>query len=313
MEHPWDILVIGGAYMDYLVRGPRLPVPGETVQGQEGLIVPGGKGANQAVAAARLGARRVAMVARLSTDRQGDEMLAVFKQEGIETRFLVRDAHTPTGLSLIQVEERGQKQMMFSLGASQHLSLADVLAASEAIKQTRVLLVQLEIPPQPLLAAVRLAYTAGASIIFDPAPPLETPEELLPLVTIIKPDATEAEKLTGKHVHDRETARQAAQILLERGVQAVAIQAGAEGNLLVWHHQERWLPHLPVKSIDATGAGDAFAGALAVALAEQQSPEEAGRFASAAAALTTTKLGARPALPSRHAVQNLLAQFAPDR
>jgi ribokinase len=313
MAQAWDIVVIGGAYMDYRVQGPHLPVPGETVVGDEGMIMPGGKGANQAVAAVRLGAEHVAMVARVSTDRQGDEIVTSFQEENVDTRFLVRDSQQPSGISLIQVEKSGEKQMMFSRGASQHLTQADVTAAEEALRQAKVLLIQLEIPMRPLLAAARIAHEAGAAIIFDPAPPLDTPAELLPLVTIIKPDSVEAQKLTGQQVEKRETARQAAQMLLRRGVQVVAIQAGDEGDLLVWREREVWLPRLPVKSIDATGAGDTFAAALAVALVEDRPLEEAGHFASAAAALATTKAGARSSLPRRSEVEQLLARLAAKR
>jgi ribokinase len=280
--------------------------------GQEGIMAPGGKGANQAVAAARLGKHSVALVARVSTDRQGDEIVSAFEQESVDTRFIVRDSQRPTGMSLIQVEEHGEKQMMFSLGASHHLTQADVSAAGEALQSAKVVLLQLEISRETLLKAAQFVHAVGASIIFDPAPPLDTPEELLPLVTIIKPDAREAEKLTGKKVHNRETARQAAQQLLKRGVKVVSIQAGDEGDLLVWQEQELWLPRLSVKSIDATGAGDTLAGALAVALVEQRSLEDAGHFASAAAALATTKLGARPALPSRQDVEALLSRLHHD-
>jgi ribokinase len=309
-QQQWDIIVVGGAYTDFVVRGPHLPVPGETVMGHDFLTLPGGKGSNQAVTAARLGVKRLAMVARIGSDRRGDEIIEAFKQEGVDTRYIARDTRTASGISLIQVEEHGQKQMMFSFGAGQQLTEADISPVADAIRTAKVLMLQLEIPAKPLLAAARLAHAAGVPIIFDPAPPLDTPEELLPLVTIIKPDAKEAEKLTSQAVHDRETARKAAKMLLQRGVQVVAIQAGDEGDLLVWQEQEVWLPRLPVNSIDATGAGDAFAGALAVALVEQRSLEDAGHFANAAAAITTTRLGARTALPRRKEVQDLLAHLS---
>lgn len=304
----WDIVVVGGAYTDFVVRGSHLPTPGEAVQSQEFLETPGGKGANQAVAAARLGAAHVALVACIGMDQRGDENITHFEQEGIDTRYIVR-APAASGMSLLQVGENGQTQRMCALGASQQLSEQDVYAAADAIRAAKVLLLQLEVPTQAVLAAAHLAHEAGTSIIFDPSPPENTPEELLPLVHLIKPDAEEAKVLTGIQVQNKEAAHQAAQKLLQRGVRAVAIEAGEEGDLIVSHEHTSWLPRLPVQSIDATGAGDAFIGALAVAHIEGRSLEEAGLFASVAAALTTTKLGARPALPRRQDVMNFLAHL----
>jgi ribokinase len=301
----WDIVVVGGAYTDYVVRGTRLPVPGETVVGNELLELPGGKGANQAVEAARLGAH-VAMVARVGADARGDQIIAGFKDEGVDTRYIVRDPTTPTGMSLIQVNEQGHKQMMVALGASHKLREEDVEHAAQIINSTKVLLTQLEVPPEVALRAMRLGRAANARVIFDPAPVAPLPAELFELVDVIKPDAKEAQAITGIEVQNRDTARQAAKHLLQRGVKVVAIQAGSQGNLLIWQEGECWLPRIPVKRVDATGAGDAFAAALAVALAEGRRLQEAGPFANAAAALTTTKFGARPALPHRQAVENLL-------
>jgi ribokinase len=304
----WDLVVVGGAYTDYVVQGPRIPEQGETTLGNKFLELPGSKASNQAVAAARLGAR-VAFVACVGNDRRGDEMMASLKDEGVDTRYVVRTSAEPTGMSLIQVNEKGRKQMMVALGACHHLSIADVERASTLFEQTKVLSTQLEISVEVAMAAMRRGREAGAYVLFDPAPSAPIPQELLALVDIIKPDAKEAQALTGIDVQDRETARQAAQQLLRRGVrEAVAVQAGKQGDLIVWHEGECWLPRIPVHSVDATGAGDTLAGALAVALAEGQTWTEAGPFASAAAALTTTKLGARPALPRRQDVMALLAQ-----
>jgi len=307
----WDIVVVGGAYTDYVIRGPELPKRGETVLGQESLIVPGSKGSNQAVAAARLGAHRVALIARVGSDARGDEIIAQLQAEHVDSRYVVRDQAVPTGMSLIQVNERGRKQMMVSLGASRRLTVEDIQRASEAISSTRVFLTQLEIPLEVSLEAIRLAHKAGAWVVFDPAPAPQTalPDELFAMVDMIKPDTREAEALTGMHVTDRDSARQAAHQLMQRGVKVVVIQAGDRGDLLVWREGECWLPRIPVKAVDATGAGDSLAAALAVALVEGRSLEEAGPFASATAALTTTKLGARPALPRRAEVMDLLSRI----
>jgi ribokinase len=305
----WDIVVVGGAYTDYVVRGPALPAPGETVRGKDFLILPGGKGANQAVAAARLGPHRIAFLGRVGNDDRGNEIIQQFQVEHVDTRYMVRDSSLPTGISLIQANEQGRKQMMVALSASQALTVDDVKRASAAITSTRILLTQLEVPPETALAAIRLARESGAKVIFDPAPAASVPGEFFPLIDVIKPDAKEAATLTGIHVTDRDTARAAAHTLMQRGALAVVVQAGSQGDLAVWNGSERWLPRIPVKAVDATGAGDTLAGALAVALVEGRSLDEAGPFASAAAALATTKLGARPALPYRQQVEELLSRL----
>lgn len=303
----WDVVVVGGANYDYLVRGPHLPRPGDTVQGETFQEAPGGKGANQAVAAARLGAR-VAFVARIGTDPHGDQIMERLAAEGVNTTRVIHDSDAPTGVALVQVSEQGEKQILVAPGANRRLNMADIERAAPALETTHILLTQLEISLESVKAAVRLGGGSQAQIVLDPAPPLDLPDEFLRMVDVVKPNAGEAESLTGVKVQDRNSARKAAQQLLERGVKVVAIQAGDEGDLLVWPEREQWLPRLLVESVDATGAGDAFAAALAVALAEGRPLAEAGLFANAAAALTTTKLGAQTALPRRQEVQTLLAR-----
>jgi ribokinase len=304
----WDVVVVGGANTDYLARGPKLPTPGTGVEGEAFYVGPGGKGATQAVAAARLGAR-VALVARLGGDERGEGLLAHLAAEGVDTRYVARDPLAPTGVTLLQVDERGAKQSLSVPGANRHLTVADVQAATAALTATRVVLGSLEVPLEAVMAAICLGRAAGARILLDPAPPLALPDELLRLVDAIKPNAHEAEALTDIRARDRPSARLAAERLLARGVGAVAVQAGEEGNLLVWRGGEHWLPQASVASVDTTGAGDAFAAALAVAWAEGRMLEEAGPFASAAAALATTALGAQTALPRREAVLDLLVRL----
>jgi ribokinase len=294
-------VVVGGANFDYLARGPALPRPGETVQGERLLEGPGGKGANQAVAAARLGAR-VALVARVGADDRGRALLDHLRDDRVDTAHVRSDPAAGTGVALVQVDRRGQKQIMAVPGANLGLTVADVRAAAGTIEAARVLLVQLEIPLECVAEAIRIARRAGARVVLDPAPPTALPDELLGLVDVIRPNASEARALTGIRVSDRASARRAAQALLERGVGAAAVSAGARGNLLVWAGGECWLPKIPVEAIDATGAGDAFAAGLAVALAEGRTLAEAGPFASATAALKTTRLGAQAGLPRRDEV-----------
>lgn len=303
----WDVVVVGSVNTDFLIRGPKLPTPGETALGEEFHEGPGGKGANQAVAAARLGAR-TALVARLGRDRRGDELAERLSAEGVDLRHVGRDAEAATGAAVILVDHRGEKEILIAPGANGRMSAADVDAAADLIRSARVVLCQLEIPLEVVLAACRMARTAGAKTILDPAPARPLPDELLRLLDVIRPNAVEAEALTGVPVRDRAAARRAAKVLMGRGVGAVAVQAGDEGNLLVWADGECWMPKLPVKSIDATGAGDAFAAGLAVMLAEGRPLGEAGPFANAAAALATTVVGAQSGLPRREAVQRLLSE-----
>ena len=304
-KNTWDIVVVGGANMDYLIRGEKLPKPGETVKGDLFQEAPGGKGANQAVAATRLGAR-VAFVARVGADRCGREVVKRLKEEGVATKFIVRDDTDHTGVALVLVGEDGEKQIISVPGANDELSVQQIHRAARAIQSARVLLTQLEVPLETLMLAARLAREAGAKVLLDPSPPISLPGDLLRLISLIKPNAREAQALTGVQSKDRDSAREAAKRLLERGVGAVAIQAGDEGNLIVTPEQEYWFPKIPVQGIDATGAGDAFAAALAVGLLEERPWPEIGVLASAAAALKTTRLGAQAGLPTRDQVSSLL-------
>lgn len=298
----WDIAIIGGINADYLGRGPRLPRPGESIQGETFQEGSGGKGANQAVAAARLGAR-VALIGRIGSDERGTVLLEGLDRESVDRRYLIRDSGAASGVSLIMVDQRGEKAIFSILGANLRLSVADVRAAADAIRSAKVLLAQLEVPLVTVTEAVQIAHEAGATVVLDPAPAQPLPDALLRQVDLIRPNSNEAGMLTGIEVRDRDSARAAAHRLLERGAKAVCVQAGDGGNLLVWRDGEQWLPKMEVKSVDATGAGDAMAAAFAAELARGASLQSAGRFANAAAALATTKLGAQAGLPRREEVE----------
>ena len=206
----WDVVVVGSVNTDFLIRGPKLPTPGETALGEEFHEGPGGKGANQAVAAARLGAR-TALVARLGRDRRGDELAERLSAEGVDLRHVGRDAEAATGAAVILVDHRGEKEILIAPGANGRMGAADVDAAADMIRSARVVLCQLEIPLEAVLAACRMARTAGAKTILDPAPARPLPDELLRLLDVIRPNAVEAEALTGVPVHDRAAARRAAE------------------------------------------------------------------------------------------------------
>ena len=300
-----DLIVVGSANYDYLARGPELPSSRESLQGDQLVESTGGKGANQAIAAARLGAG-VTFVGCIGEDQRGDRVLEQLNDEGVDTQYVVRDPSAPTGVALIQTAESGQKQILAVKGANGLLAVTHL--PERSIRSARGLIVQLEIPLPVVEKAVNIAYQAGVKVILDPAPAAPLSDELLRQVDIIKPNAKEAEALTGIHVHDRASAREAADQLLKRGVKSVMVQAGEEGNLLVWGEGESWNPLLPVKTVDTTGAGDAMAAALAVCLVEGRPLEEAGPFANAAAALATTALGAQAGLPDRQEVEKLLSK-----
>ena len=309
---PWggmtraEIVVVGGINFDYVVRGARLPGPGETVAGDSFHEGPGGKGANQAVGSARLGAR-TALVSRLGADARGDALVAALERSAVDVRHVVRDPERGTGVALIAVDTTGEKQIVTAPGANQALSEADIEAARSTIAFAKVLVAGLEVPVGAVEAALRLAKAAGAKTILDPAPPLPLSEELLRLVDVIRPNAAEAEELTNVRVTDARSAAQCGRVLLTRGVGAAIISAGRAGNLVVSREEQHLLPHHEVQSVDATGAGDAFVAGMAFAFAEGRSLVDAAAYGGAAAAFSTTRLGAQAGLPRREELSALLA------
>jgi ribokinase len=296
--------VVGSANYDYTIVTNRLPRPGESVGGRDFVVGLGGKGANQAVACGRLGGR-VALIANVGAD-DGAEILRALAGAGVDTAAVLRDPGIRTGVAMIAVDRSGEKQIIAWGGANHALLPEDVRGAADVIRAARVLLLQLEIPLASVMEAVTIARDAGVTVILDPAPASPLPEELYRSLDLIRPNAHEAETLTGVVVTDRASARRAAHILLDRGVGAASVQAGAEGDLIVARDREIFLPRFPVASVDATGAGDAFAGTLALELARGATLEEAGPRASAAAAFTTTSIGAQNSLPRPEDIDRLL-------
>lgn len=307
-SRPVDVIVVGGANTDYTVRGPRLPRRNDEVQGSEFLEASGGKGLNQAVAAARLGAR-AGLVACVGTDQRAHGILKQLARERVDARHVIRDAVAITGATVLHVDQSGHKQTMNAPGANLCLGVLDIRRAAAALRAARVLVAQLEPPLAAVVEAVRIAKAAGVPVVLDAGPARPLPHALLRGVTILRANAEEAERLTGVRVSGRASARRAAEALLDHGVGVVAVEAGERGDLIVWRDGEHWLPHIDVPAVDATGAGDAFTAALAVQLIEGRTPAEAGALASAAAALTTTRLGALPALPRRDEVLSLLERL----
>ncbi|OAM88540.1 ribokinase [Termitidicoccus mucosus] len=304
------ILVLGSSNTDMIIKLARIPRPGETLLGGKFTTAAGGKGANQAVAAARAGGD-VAFIARLGKDMFGDQALAGFKADKIDTRHILRDAKTPSGVALIFVADSGENSIAVASGANARLTPADVRAAEAAFPGSKALVMQLETPLPTVTAAARLAKKHGVPIILNPAPaPSEKlPPALLRLVSILTPNETEAETLTGIKVTDEASARQASAALRAQGVGTVIITLGEKGAFVDDGRTAAALPVPKVKRVDTTAAGDTFNGALAVALAEGRDLREAIRFANAAATISVTRLGAQPSVPTRAEIERFMAKL----
>lgn len=294
------IVVVGSSNTDMVVKSRRIPAPGETVVGGEFLVAAGGKGANQAVAAARLGAE-VQFVSRVGADAFGDQAIAGYRRDGINTDLIARDPDNATGVALILIDEAGENAISVASGANHAMSLEDIDRAATAIRGADVLVMQLELPLIIVARAAEIAAQAGVPVILDPAP---APDEPLPAtllrnITCIKPNVAEAEGLTGVHVADESAAREAASALLGMGPSCAIITMGAGGALLADESGVVPVPATPVAALDTTAAGDAFSGALAFGWAAGLQRAEAVRLASSAGAFAATRMGAQPSLPSR--------------
>jgi ribokinase len=281
-----------------VVRLDRIPRPGETLLGGEFLTAAGGKGANQAVSAARAGGK-VTFVARVGCDVFGDEAITGFKRDRINVDYITRDQQTPSGVALIFVGKGGENSIAVAGGANTRLSCAHVQKARKAITAADAVLMQLETPLETVLEAARIAHQANVRVILNPAPACRLPAELLRLVSILTPNESEAEFLSGIRVRDQNSAARAADRLLARGLRTVIITLGASGALVATRNSKRLVPGIRVKAVDCTAAGDVFNGALAVAISEGKSLLDAACFANAAAAISVTRSGAQPSAPHR--------------
>jgi ribokinase len=301
-----SVVVVGSSNTDMILRVAHVPRPGETILGGVFSTAPGGKGANQAVAAARAGGS-VAFVARLGRDSLGDEAIAGFRKEGMTLSHIKRDSAQPSGVALIFVGDDGENSIGVAGGANQRLSPRDITAAGALIRGARVLLLQLETPLETVEAAANIASKAGIEVILNPAPAQMLPDALLRKVTFLTPNETEASMLSGVIVDGVESATRAARILQKRGARNVIVTLGANGALVATGEDARWIPGFPVRAVDTTAAGDVFNGALAVRLAEGCPIDEAVRFAHAAAAISVTRPGAQPSIPTRREINAKLS------
>ncbi len=306
MHKPVRICVVGSSNVDLTFRTARMPHVGETLTGREFQLAFGGKGANQAVAAARLGAT-VSFVARIGDDAFGRESMQRFLAEGLDVTHVRPASGQSNGVAAIMVDDNASNCIVVVPGANASVTPRDIRDAATAIQKADVLLCQLEVPLEATLEAFRVAREAGVRTILTPSPAIPLPDELFRLTDLLVPNETELQILTGGATGDQRDLQQAAQQLRHRGAKAVAVTLGERGALLLDDAGATMIPTFKVKAVDPTGAGDAFSGSLAVFWAEGLTLQEAARKAAATAALSVTRLGAQTAFPSRSDVEAFLA------
>ncbi len=300
------IIVVGSLNMDLIVRAPHLPAPGETILGSSFATAGGGKGANQAVAASRLGAQ-VNMVGRVGTDGYGDALLQGLQKDGVDTRFVQRDPDHPTGLALITVDDHGENSIVVVSGANWQVGIADIERAADAIASADVLVLQLEIPLESVEYAAWLAHQRHVPVILNPAPARALPASLLQHVAYLVPNENEAALLSGTAVTDLHSAQEALGRIHQSGVDTVIMTRGSQGAFVSGASGSYAVPAFQVDAVDTTAAGDAFVAGLAFGIAANQPLRQAVQLAAAAGALATTKAGAQPSLPDAAQVERLLS------
>ncbi len=296
-----QIAVVGSLNMDLVMRTPRVPVGGETLNGHEFSTLPGGKGANQAVACARLGGK-VGMIGQVGTDGFGNTLRDGLSIDGIDVSGVKQTSSVGTGVAMILVEDIGQNRIVLASGANGTLSLADIDAQSAAIEGAAILVVQLEVPMPVVQHAIAIAHAARVPVLLNPAPAAPLPEGIWPQIDIMVPNESEASLLAGISVIDASSAFAAAQIFRQRGVKCVLVTLGEQGVAIVDDAGERHIPAQVVKAVDTTAAGDTFIGGLTAGLVEGMNLNEAVALGQKASAVCVTRHGAQPSIPFRHEI-----------
>lgn len=296
-----QILVVGSSNTDMVIKAAHLPRPGETILGGTFFMNPGGKGANQAVAIARLGGP-VTFICKTGSDIFGHQSQQLFEEEGINTSYVFSDSGNPSGVALITVDEKAENCIVVASGANANLLPSDLAKAEEAIEQADLILMQLEVPMETVCFVADIAWQKGKKVILNPAPAHPLPADLLRHLYLITPNETEAEMITGVKITDESSAGEAARVLAGMGVQHVIITLGSKGALIYSDGKAEMVPALKVEAVDTTAAGDVFNGALTVALSEGRSLKEAARFACKASAISVTRVGAQSSAPYRNEV-----------
>lgn len=290
------ILIVGSSNTDMVIKADHLPAAGETILGGVFFMNPGGKGANQAVAAARLGGS-VTFICKTGNDIFGRQSVQLFEDEGINTSYLVSDPKHPSGVALITVDKKAENCIVVASGANAELNPGDLYKAQGAIENTMIVLMQLEIPLDTVTYIAETAVRSGVKVVLNPAPARELPDELLSNISIITPNKTEAEMLSGIIINDIPSAKEAAMIIKDKGVETVIITLGPKGALILEGGAFTHIAAMKVDAVDTTAAGDVFNGALVVALSENKDILEATAFACKAAAISVTRLGAQASAP----------------
>ena len=299
------LIVLGSVNADHVLQVEGFPRPGETVLGHGYQVLPGGKGANQAVAAARLGAD-IGFIACVGDDDFGKRMISAFEEDGMDTRAVMSVDGMPTGIALIQVAAGGENSIAISAEANACLTEEALEPHLDFLRRADTLLMQLESPMKTIERAAREAKSEGMQVVLNPAPAQPLSDKLLGNLSMITPNETEAELLTGMKVENEADAQKAADILRDKGVETVIITLGSQGAFYCGPNGSRLVPGFTVEATDTTAAGDTFNGALVAALQEGKGMNEAIRFAHAAAALSVTRLGAQTSIPSRKEVDEFL-------
>ncbi len=300
-----SIVVVGSSNTDMIIKVAHLPLPGETILGGELTKAAGGKGANQAVAAARAGGK-VNFIARVGDDIFGESAINGFMEDNINVDWVLKDAEAPSGVAQIFVADDGENCIAVASGANARLSVEDIENARDVIESADILLTQLETPVETISKAISIARENGKTVILNPAPAQPLPDELLAKLSVITPNETEAELLTGVEVVDEASAAVATASLKEKGVESVIITMGSKGAFVDHDNEQYMVPGFMVEAVDTTAAGDTFNGALTVALSQKKNFKDAVKFANAAAALSVTKLGAQPSVPSLEEINDFL-------
>ncbi|MDX1302136.1 ribokinase [Photobacterium sp.] len=303
------LVVLGSVNADHVLQVASFPRPGETLHGHSYCVIPGGKGANQAVAAARLGAD-IAFIASVGDDSFGHSMLETFANEGINTEAVMIEENMPTGIAMIQVAATGENSICISAEANGCLTPARIKPHHKLIADADTLLMQLETPIETIEAAAQVAKSAGTQVVLNPAPAQPLSDDLLKLVDMITPNETEAELLTGIKVTDMASAQQAADVLHAKGIKLVMITLGSQGVWVSQNGNGRQVEGFRVEATDTTAAGDTFNGALLTGLQEGRKLDEAIRFAHAAAAISVTRMGAQTSIPHRAEVKRFLIEHS---
>ena len=296
--HSKKIVVVGSCNTDMVIKADRLPVPGETILGGTFFMNPGGKGANQAVAAARMGGL-VTLISKTGNDVFGKQSVMLYNAENIKTDFIFSDPKQPSGVALITVDSNGENCIVVASGANASLSPSDMNKARAEIESSDLLLMQLEIPIETVEYVAEMARKKGIRVILNPAPAQALSEQLLKNLYIIIPNKSEAEILSGIKVTDVESATKAADIISAKGVDIVVITLGSQGALIKENDEYHFVRAHKVDTIDTTAAGDTFCGAVCVGLSEGKSILDSVKMAARAAALTVTRMGAQGSIPYR--------------